>query len=368
MSDIIQKEKTDYRFKLLYAVGIILVVLGHCNGGGLNIFYDWIAPYSYHLSIFDFSSGYFYKSQNEKTPLKYCIKKIKNLLIPLYIWNLFYGIIVKLLSFKGFTIGEELNFYNLIISPVLSGHQFEYNLASWFVIPLFMVEIFNLFLRKILFFVKENIKDFVIFIIFSIFGFLGTFLSIKGYNTNLYLPIMRFLHFLPFYALGTFYKTKLEKYDILPNSIFFGIICIIQLGVLFRYGGKPFAFQCWCDFPYGIMITYIEGFVGIFFWFRICKILEPALGKSKIINSIADNSFSIMINHLMGFMILKTLFALCYKYFNIFSSFNFEAYKSDIWYLYIFGNLEQIQIIYVIFAIYFSIMLQKLVYKLKSIF
>ena len=27
----------DYRFKILYAIGIIFVVIGHCGGGGINI-------------------------------------------------------------------------------------------------------------------------------------------------------------------------------------------------------------------------------------------------------------------------------------------------------------------------------------------
>lgn len=35
-----KKKAVDYRFKLLYAIGIITVVSGHCNGGGLSLWND----------------------------------------------------------------------------------------------------------------------------------------------------------------------------------------------------------------------------------------------------------------------------------------------------------------------------------------
>lgn len=361
----LQKE-TDYRFKLLYAIGIILVVNGHCSGGGINILRDLFEPYSYHLVLFIFSSGYFYKCKNEKTPFKYCLKKIKTLLVPLYIWNFVYGLIVFLLSFKGFEIGNKVNLSSLFIEPITTGHQFMYNLGGWFVVPLFMIEVFNVFIRKLLFFVKENIKDFVIFAIFLILGTIGIRLSLNGLNTGWYLPVMRFIHLLPFYALGTLYKTKLEKYDNLPNFIYFIIIITLQIFVICICREVPLYISCWCHFFNNAKIVFIEGFLGIFFWFRICRILEPVLGKSKTLNSIADNTFSIMINHLMGFMVIKTFFALCYKYLGLFSHFNVEAYKTEVYYIYKFANLHQTQIFYVIFAIWFSIMVQKLIDLIKS--
>lgn len=79
----------DYRFKILYAIGIIFVVIGHCGGGGINILSDWFPPYAFHLQLFAFASGYFYKSSSEEYIGKYILKKIKTLLVPLYCWNFF---------------------------------------------------------------------------------------------------------------------------------------------------------------------------------------------------------------------------------------------------------------------------------------
>lgn len=31
----------DYRFKILYAVGMIMVICGHTRGGGISLFSEW---------------------------------------------------------------------------------------------------------------------------------------------------------------------------------------------------------------------------------------------------------------------------------------------------------------------------------------
>ena len=39
----------DYRFKILYAVGILMVLCGHCEGGGISLsLADWF-PYAGHV-------------------------------------------------------------------------------------------------------------------------------------------------------------------------------------------------------------------------------------------------------------------------------------------------------------------------------
>ena len=67
----------DYRFKILYAIGIIFVVSGHC-GLPVQILTDWFPYYSFHLALFVFASGYFYKPENENHIFRYIKKKNKN--------------------------------------------------------------------------------------------------------------------------------------------------------------------------------------------------------------------------------------------------------------------------------------------------
>ena len=81
-------------------------------------------------------------------------------------------------------------------------------------------------------------------------------------------------------------------------------------------------------------MPFVVGVLGIAFWLRMAKILEPALGRSKWVNLIADNTYTIMINQILGFMVAKTVFAVMNKYMGIFSGFDWGLYKADYGYLY----------------------------------
>ena len=129
-SEMSDKNLIDYRFKILYAIGIILIVCGHVNGGGISILSDWFPYYGFHLALFMFGSGYFYKSSAEDNIWKYSLRKIKSLIIPMYIYNCVYGVIVQILKIKDFKMGGDLNFQTLVIMPINNGHQFVYNLGG----------------------------------------------------------------------------------------------------------------------------------------------------------------------------------------------------------------------------------------------
>ena len=97
----------NLQFKLLSAIGIIIIVSGHCYHGGMELAYNWFPPYSYNLALFVFISGYFYKTDYEENVGKYIWKRTKRLLIPAYLWNIFYGGMVAFLGLFGFTIGAK---------------------------------------------------------------------------------------------------------------------------------------------------------------------------------------------------------------------------------------------------------------------
>lgn len=61
-----ENKKVNYKFKFLYTIGIIFIVAGHCKNGGISIFYEWFPPYSFHLALFMFASGYFYNINKVK--------------------------------------------------------------------------------------------------------------------------------------------------------------------------------------------------------------------------------------------------------------------------------------------------------------
>ena len=358
-------DKIDYRFKLLYAIGIIFVVSNHCNLP-VSFLTEWFPYYSFHLGLFVFASGYFYKTENDTNIFKYILKKLRTLLIPLYLYNLFYALFVYCTHQFGFNIGQEISFNSLIISPWFgNGHQFEYNLGGWFVAPLFTIEMLNVLMRFIGSKFKFNkFKYYELFYcaLFFATGIFGIYFAANNYNPD-FLLFYRCAYFLPFFALGRIYKTFLEKYDNkIPSVLYFSVIFLIQIIVAYCVGAIPTYNPAWMnDFTNGLLLPFVVGFTGIAFWFRTAKILTPILGKNKYVNMIADNAYSIMINQFLGFFLVKLFFAI-----NRTPNFDYTAFKNYIYWYFYPEDCKYIGLLYLIAGIVIPILIQKVITYVKN--
>lgn len=359
------ERKIDYRFKILYAVGMIFITAGHCGNGGLSLAYEWFAPYSFHLGLFVFCSGYFYKAESEENVRKYIWKKVKTLLIPMYLWNFAYAIFVSILRLIGFRVGDPVNIYSLFIAPLNNGHQFGYNLGSWFIAPLFTVEVFNILFRKALSFLKGKAKEITVFCIYFGLGVLGILLANNGWLRTTKLFVVRALFFLPFFGLGGLYKVVLEKHDKLPSRWYFPLVLLGQLILILICGRIPTYSPSWCnDFIDGPFIPFLTGYLGIFFWLRIATILEPIIGRNKCVNLIADNTYSIMVNQYVGFLVVKTGYLLLHLA-GCLPDFQISEYLHNLWYFYLPGGYEQFNMLYLAAGILVPIGIQLLINKAK---
>lgn len=370
MVDIQKTKQIDYRFKIMYALGVIFVVSGHCEMGGISFMYDWFPPAAFHLGLFVFSSGYFYKSQSENNIMQYICRKAKALLLLVYLWNFFYAGVVSLSKFVEFTIGGELSINTLFIMPITNGHQFLYNMGGWFVVPLFMPECSNVILRRCLKFLKNKTqKEILFFVVYCLLGTIGTYIAFQGFNTGLWLVVVRMLYFLPFYGLGVFYRTILERFDRCSSFIYFCCVFICELIIICIYKKTPAYTPSWCNnFVDGPILPFIVGFLAVAFWLRVSKILEPVVGRSKVINLIADNSYSIMIHQFIGFMLIKSFLGVIHLFTSYFSDFDMQRYKTDIWYYYLPWGISQTKIIYLAAGICLPIAIQLIINKIGSTF
>lgn len=354
----------NYQFLILQAIAIILVVIGHI--GGLYLLTDWFPAYSFHMPLFIFISGYFYKFGSELDIIGFIKYKVKKLIIPFFLWNFFYGLITSFLLKMGIVnFGSNINFQTMFIEPWITNQQYGLNTSSWFVLSLFLIQISYVILLKVFEFIKFRNKYLISIIIFII-GILGTYLSKEGYNQGIYLTIIRVMFLLPFYSLGSLYRIDLEKKDKINNSCYFIIIFTIQAIMIKFYGDLEFS-SVFCHFNGRILLPYITSMTGIMLWLRISKILEKSLKDSKIVKLIGKNTWSIMMHHqLCVFMVT------CFIYIvlnNKISGFNFEAFKVDPWYVYN-SNDSRLLFIYavigIIIPISIKIIIEKLINTIKS--
>lgn len=359
-----KNKNENVQFRILYFIGIIMIVATHSLNTRLFPFTNFFPLHTFQVALFVFCSGYFFVKNIDKNIWEVIKKKTKKLIIPLYLWNLFYGIIILILHHFGFEFGESFNLNSLFLLPIYNGHQFMLNLASWFIWPLFITEIIHIFIIKL--FKKKDWLFLLYFFISLLLGFLGAQLAIKGYNKDWFLLLTRTLYYFPFFSFGMLYHKILEKKDTSNHLSYFGVLFTVTLITIYMFKSSSTIVVSWCtNFEY-FYRPYLLGFLGIAFWLRISKILVPSLKNSKIVSIISKNTYSIMMHHIMGFFVLNSMIFLLSSKFTIFSEFNSRNYISNASYIYSPIGFGQFNIIYLVFGILFSIFITIISKKIVS--
>lgn len=327
------KHNENIQFRILSAIGIILVVAGHLDFQVFDV--GGLFPYySFHVFIFLFVSGYFYQSESEEHIGAYILKKCKTLLVPYFVWNVFYGLVATILHKVGFSIGQDISLYTLLIAPFESGHHFMYHFPAWFVPVLFVIEIINVCMRKVLSFLHLN-KEWLIFTGCLLAGVVVVALAISGRAWGYYKIPGRILFMLPGFQMGCLYKQKLQKYDILPDIIYFPIVMGIQLLITFLNGGLAFSAVWVASFANGPLVPYLTVITGIAFWLRIAKILGMVPELSDKLVMVGRHTFSVMMHHMFVFFGINSICALLAKTTLLCKEFDETLYLGDINYVYV---------------------------------
>ncbi len=97
-----EKKRDNDTFRILSAIGIILIVAGHADFqifdlGGLFPYY------SYHVAIFLFVSGYFYNEDDEVHIGAYIRRKAARLLVRCFLWRSSMSACAEFLPLYGLT-------------------------------------------------------------------------------------------------------------------------------------------------------------------------------------------------------------------------------------------------------------------------
>ncbi len=331
-------------FRILSAIGMILVVAGHL---GFNVFdVGGLFPYySFHVFIFLFVSGYFYKKEAESRIGSYLLGKVGSLLLPYYIFNVVYGVLAAVLHHAGFSIGQELSFYSLVLAPFDGGHQFMYQFPAWFVPVLFLIEVINVCMRKVLSLIRLN-NEWLIFSLCLLAGILTVWLAIGGHVYGWYKIPGRLLFMLPGFELGCLYRQKLERLDTLPNAVYFAVVMGLQLLISIFAGGLAFSAVWVTSFASGPFVPYLTVITGIAFWLRVARILKdiPVLAGKLV--TIGRYTYSIMMHHIFAFFLVKTVFYWISRLTPLCQEFDASMYFSEINFVYLPGGAEAAKWLY----------------------
>lgn len=359
-----QNVKTNKQFMVLSVIGIFIVVACHLAGEIYRLFR--VFPY---IAIFVFISGYFYKEEKEDNVFSYIFYKFKKLMIPFFIINLIYGIIVNIFKSAGIiNFGEEINLFTLFVQPFINNNQFVFNFPAWFVPTLFLTYVFYVNIHKIYRKIKFN-NEVVLLIFFIILQIVSVYYQKLTSQYTYIIILFRIMFFLPFFQFGYIYKQKWQKYDDkIPTIPYLIILFTINYIAYKKFGDLNYDMHEFSGFKNTILILpTITSFIGILFYTRIARILSKWIGESKIINYISNSTFSIMTHHVfVSFLVGAILYGINKNITSI-PYFNIDRFKAGWVYIYEIPGKEIItQIGYLILGIGVSLLIHYVYNKIKE--
>ena len=333
--------------RALYLLAAVFVVDGHTRFEDMFEMRGLFRYYSFHLMLFAFGSGYLLRDEDTAHPLALLARRARRLLVPLYVWNLVYGVGAALLRrFGGFAFGEPLTAYNLLVAPLTNGEQFVWNLGAWFVFPLFLAQAMYLLARRLSRLWGE--REPLTFLLCLIPGAVAAQLCAAGRQDALPLFLMRALILLPGYAGGVLYRRCLEKHDTLPTVPYLTALVIARALLCTRYENLAYLLSSCTYMSCGAAGVYLGGAIAIAFWLRIARLLAPHMERSRLALAVSRHTFDIMMHHYMGFFALNCVFLGLHKLGLAAADFSVSAMRTQQGYLYAPPGRQEWNVLYLI--------------------
>ena len=277
------KGKINYNIIFLRFLAIILVVLGHsmilyCSNWNLiSTKVDKVQLFDYikqninliQMQLFFSISGYLFYNSKINNKIDFIKKKFIRLIIPFLIFGTFYMIPIRLLiNYKEY---KDLSFLNIYINKFLLGFD---NGHLWYLPTLFIMFIIFLFYNK-------KCKKTYDLLFLLILLFMPLILNKMFAQTYLY-NVLYYLLFFYFGLTINKYHIQKNKYNfkfiIIPITI---CICLTSLRNYIHILKNP---------------IFIRIFQLIIIYF-LYNIDFEQIGRNKIIEFIADNSFGVYLLH-----------------------------------------------------------------------
>lgn len=345
-----------------------MVIDGH-SWLGIDL-YNYIIPYnSFFMPMFVFISGYFLEEKWDDYS-SFILKKIKRLLLPYYLWNVLYGMLIFFLTFFGVHYGT-FSLKNLIVGQLFSGECFDINSPAWFVPTLFLVEIIYASFRKLFANMWREYIAFALLLISSIFSIK---LSVCGWLMNDYdkrVQLLRVIFLLVFFEMGVLYKKHFEEYLkkaskilVLICAIVIDNIAIIVCGDI-NFSVNRMGFNQIISYNnYMLIIPFITSIAGIAFWLTICDIVEPILGDNKWLNYVSSHTFIIMMNHVL-FMVIFNWILVGINFFYEIPNLDVDSVFNSSWYRYE-GFHNRLYLYYFGFGLFGSLIICRIIDGIKK--
>lgn len=300
MKRVVIDVKNKHYWNILKAIGIIFIVMGHCN----PILHEFV--YLFHLPLFFFIGGYLYsKEKYIEKPWDFFVRRLQTnwkkyvlySLIIMYFHNLFLkvGIIYydSIYYLKDFVI-------NTINTFIFLGHE---SMAGglWFVaVYIISSVIFSIMMYYINKIVNNKwLKYICLIIVTIIIGGIGVYLVRKGCVLIVNAQIAFLV--VPFFTIGFLLKNNIKDVSRILSIIAF---VFVTVSLLYVMNNHLLSVDLANNIVSNYWLFYLCGIFGIYFSLYISKIINLFSGLTKVFDNIGSYSFEIMAFHIIVFKII----------------------------------------------------------------
>lgn len=288
-------------------IGIIFVLYGHYpNGNVWNI----MSPYMFHMPLFFFLGGYLFNAK----------KKAYDFFLNIFNKYFLY-IIMSYLILAGFAYGlEKLGFihkmilfkdgFSETILYILSRnfHNNYFFLVGWFLFAYMLVlcAIYPLLRILSLYITSEKFTNVSLFFLAILFGWIGIVIISPLYAEKkdfIYNLTTQFLVSSMFFLIG--FSAKKYIFSLVNPTI--ASLLFLALVFLKQEGLIGSIYMSWSTYKFKFIYTLFSTFSCIYIIFTIGYLLAKG-GVYKVLLLIGRNSKSIMVFHLLFFILMSIFF------------------------------------------------------------
>ena len=367
-------------------IAISFVILGHINflkNGYIannmtetGTFNGWFPYYSFHLPIFLFITGYYFRDFSKETGFfknlgKFAGRKFIKLMVPYYIFSGLSLLAGTVIAGMGFTFSNRFSLSNWLLAPWVKPYIISFSTPAWYLTALFIAEIYFVLLRKLTGFIKkETLREIIMLALTLVLGIGAVYLSSGADVSPAAIVYLRSVVMLFFIQLGLFYRKIPEQFDTLPSAGYFAIVFALQLLIIILSGSSrmsPGLYEL-LDFGRTGWLYFAAGITGIMLWLRISRLLAAIPKKSALIRFAGANTKYIMALHVFGWFLLNGLL----EWLNNIADINLLRNFSSGWYhsylYYACTEDPRMIVLYYLAGMTFSLLVAWAVQSIKSIF
>ena len=335
----------NYQMCILSAIAVCFVVIGHIHFGYVDMteagtFYGWFPYYSFHLPIFLFITGYFFRDPvsfsrpaagNAGSSMqtaaafaggaslrshfrsfgRFILHKARTLLLPYYVITGIFLLFNILLRSWDFTWPQTCSLTTWLVDPWTKLYTLTLGVPAWYLISLFVAEIYFVLLRTLL---QKLIRRPLAMEITCLLLCLALGVTALAVNdlpgcTQTAQVYLRPVLMLFFIQAGVLYRRYLEKRDTLGSLPYFLIIFAVQFLIILLSGNSMlspglYGLIGFESFGYDY---FLAGLTGVALYLRISRLLSLIPGKSRFVLFFGTNTLYVMSFHILGFFLLNAL-------------------------------------------------------------